>query len=147
MNPDSTAPKPPSKMFAVAPLPIFSTVAGMGHPSTSTPAWDFRPAVPSALSSSPIRASLSPLDENALPRVRDVLSSPPQPTTTTPKFRFAAQATRRNPVVRRREDAQESRRNLFLRNVRQRAEDSAWGRRDVENKVQLVTVIHASVGC
>jgi len=118
-------------MFAVAPLPIFAAAA----PTGPAPTWDYRPAVPSALSSSPIRAStspLSPLDGNSLPR-RDALSSPPPPA---PKFRFASRPVRQNPVVRRREDAQESRRNLFLRKVRSRADDSAWEKRDVENKVR-----------
>jgi hypothetical protein len=128
-NPDRTIPsmsrditkKDDDKMFAVAPMPIF----------TSRTAWDYRPAVPSALSSSPIRtAPLSPVDENSLPR-RDVNSSPIPPS----KSKFASRPIRTNPVLKRREDARENRRKLFLQNVRQRADDRAWERRDVENTV------------
>ncbi|KAM5352326.1 hypothetical protein ACJ41O_005049 [Fusarium nematophilum] len=106
-------------MLSFAPAPIFSG------------SWDHRPSVPSPLSSSPIRASspLSPIDKNTLPQ-RQIQSSPIQP----PKFKFASRPTRPNPVVRKREDAQESRRRLFLQNVRQKSEDKAWQRRDIEGQ-------------
>ncbi|TDZ26132.1 hypothetical protein Cob_v000088 [Colletotrichum orbiculare MAFF 240422] len=105
-------------MFSVAgPVSIFN----------ERTSWDFKPAVPSPLSSSPIRASspLSPIQDNA---VRHTQSSPIPP----PKFKYAARQTRPNPVVRRREEAQESRRKLFLQNVRQRADEKAYTRRDME---------------
>ncbi|EXF74478.1 hypothetical protein CFIO01_01956 [Colletotrichum fioriniae PJ7] len=106
-----------SEMFSVAgPVPIFSDRT-----------WDFRPTVPSPLSSSPIRASspLSPINDNT---VRHTQSSPiPQP-----KFKYASRATKPNPIVRKREEAQESRRKLFLQNVRQRADDRQYQRRDME---------------
>ncbi|POR32617.1 Uncharacterized protein TPAR_07197 [Tolypocladium paradoxum] len=106
-------------MLSFAPRPVFSR------------ACDHRPAVPSPLSSSPIRASspLSPIDKNALPQ-RQVQSSPIQP----PKFKFASRPTRPNPVVRRREDAHESRRRNFLQGVRQKSDDKAWQRRDIEGQ-------------
>ncbi|OHE97923.1 hypothetical protein CORC01_06786 [Colletotrichum orchidophilum] len=103
-----------------------SSVAGP-VPMFGERTWDFRPAVPSPLSSSPIRASspLSPINDNT---VRHTQSSPiPQP-----KFKYASRATRPNPVVRKREEAQESRRKLFLQNVRQRADDRQYQRRDME---------------
>lgn len=108
------------KMLSFAPSPIFSG------------SWDHRPAVPSPLSSSPIRASspLSPIERNAHPQ-RQIQSSPIQPI----KFKFASRPTRPNPVVRKREEAQEGRRKLFLNNVRQKSEDKAWKRRDIEGQV------------
>ncbi|KAF7535264.1 hypothetical protein G7Z17_g13228 [Cylindrodendrum hubeiense] len=105
-------------MMSFAPAPTFS--------------WDHRPAVPSPLSSSPIRASspLSPIDKNTLPQ-RQIQSSPIQPT----KFKFASRPTRPNPVVRKREEVQESRRKLFLQNVRQKSDDKSWQRRDIEGQL------------
>ncbi|KAG6032101.1 hypothetical protein E4U41_007320 [Claviceps citrina] len=93
--------------------------------------WDHRPSVSSPLSSSPIRATspLSPVDRNALPR-RQVQSSPIQ----QPKFKYASRPVRQNPLLRKREDLQESRRRTFLHNVRQKAEDKAWHRRDIEGQ-------------
>lgn len=107
-------------MLSFAPTPIFSNV------------WDHRPNVPSPLSSSPVRASspLSPIDTNVYSQ-RQVQSSP----IKQPKFKYASRPTRPNPVVRKREDAQESRRKLFLQNVRQNREDKAWQRRDIEGQV------------
>lgn len=107
-------------MLSFAPTPIFSG------------SWDHRPSAPSPLTSSPIRASspLSPIDRNSHPQ-RQIQSSPIQPI----KFKFASRPTRPNPVVRKREDVQEGRRRLFLNNVRQKSEDKAWQRRDIEGQV------------
>lgn len=113
--------KAAGNMLSFAPTPIFSG------------AWDHhRPSIPSPLSSSPIRASspLSPIHENTLSQ-RQTQSSPIQP----PKFKYAARPTRPNPVVRRREVAQESRRRTFLQSVRQKSDDRAWQRRDIEGQV------------
>ncbi|EGX95852.1 hypothetical protein CCM_00506 [Cordyceps militaris CM01] len=109
-------------MLSFAPAPIF------------TANWDHhRPAVSSPLSSSPLRAS-SPLgtqDERADAfSLRQTQSSPIQP----PRFKYAARATRPNPVLRRREDAQQQRRATYLRSVRDKAEDKAWQRRDIEGQ-------------
>lgn len=108
------------KMLSFAPSAIF------------TGAWDHRPAVPSPLSSSPVRASspLSPIDSNALSQ-RQTQSSPIQP----PKFKYAARPTRPNPVMQRREEAQDKRRRGFLQSVRQKSDDKAWRRRDIEGQV------------
>ncbi|KAI1211513.1 uncharacterized protein F4807DRAFT_458408 [Annulohypoxylon truncatum] len=88
-----------------------------------------RPAHSSPLSSSPIRASspppLSHRDPNTLPRF-DTQSSPIRESST--KFKFARNV-KPNPLRQNRENAQESRRNLFLRNVRKRADDRQWERR------------------
>ncbi|KAL0942675.1 uncharacterized protein CTRU02_200561 [Colletotrichum truncatum] len=110
-----------STMFSVAgPVPVFNDRAS----------WDFKPVFSSPLSSSPIRASspLSPINDNA---PRQTQSSPiPQP-----KFKYASRPTRPNPVVRRREDVQENRRKAFLQNVRQRADDKTYQRRDMEGTI------------
>ncbi|ORY68865.1 uncharacterized protein BCR38DRAFT_334894 [Pseudomassariella vexata] len=98
-----------------SPAPIFSF---------SSP---FRPTVSSPLSSSPICAQasqssqLSPRDPNR----RDVQSSPLQ----APKFKYAVRTAKPNPLKKTRDTAQESRRKLFLNNVRQRREDKEWDRR------------------
>lgn len=51
------------------------------------------------------------------------------------KFRFASRNPRPNPVVKRREDAQEGRRRLFFQNVRQRREEGKWEARGGEDEV------------
>ncbi|KAI0012684.1 hypothetical protein F4779DRAFT_17824 [Xylariaceae sp. FL0662B] len=90
-----------------------------------------RPAVSSPLSSSPIRPSqssppLSPRDLNTLPR-RHTQSSPIQAPPS--KLKFASRNAKPNPLRLKREDKQENRRNLFLKNVRQRADNKKWERR------------------
>lgn len=40
--------------------------------------------------------------------------------------------------MRRREDAQAQRRKTFLQSVRDKAEDKAWQRRDIEGHVRFV---------
>ncbi|KAI9172479.1 hypothetical protein HJFPF1_01981 [Paramyrothecium foliicola] len=107
-------------MLSFSPAPIF----------TST--WDNRPAVSSPLSSSPIRASspLSPISQNAF-ATRQTQSSPVQP----PKFKYATRTARPNPLLRKREEAQEARRKTFLQNVRQKADEKTWQRRDIEGQL------------
>ncbi|PHH92146.1 hypothetical protein CDD83_8714 [Cordyceps sp. RAO-2017] len=123
-------------MLSLASSPIFSG------------SWDHhRPAVSSPLSSSPIRASspLSPINSNALPHQRQVQSSPIPPPKFKPAagagagagaaaVRHAGRPTRPNPVVRGREDARQARRQTFLQRVRQKADDKAWQRRDIEGQ-------------
>jgi hypothetical protein len=113
---------PPDTMLSFAPQPIF------------TGNWDHnhRPSVSSPLSSSPLRASSpnSNQDDNMFSQ-RQTQSSPIQ----QPKFKFASRQTRPNPVMRRREEAQEQRRKNFLRNVREKAEEKAFQRRDIEGHV------------
>jgi hypothetical protein len=113
--------KTAENMLSFAPTPIFS-----GN-------WDHRPVVPSPLSSSPVRASspLSPIDRNAYSQ-RQVQSSPIKP----PKFKFASRPTRPNPLNRKREEVQDSRRKQFLQNVKQSREEKAWQRRDIEGQVR-----------
>ncbi|KAH8840365.1 hypothetical protein MCOR27_001241 [Pyricularia oryzae] len=113
-------------MFAVMPsYPVFNDFSY--QPTRSSP----------LSSSSPIRASspppapLSPCDYNRQPR--QVQSSPVQAPPS--KFKFSARPARPNPVVRNREATQQSRRNLFLKGVQQRADDHRWERRGVEHKV------------
>jgi len=115
-------------MLSFAPNPIAS--------------WDYRPTISSPLSSSPIRASspLSTIDSNTVSH-RQTQSSPIQPL----KFKYASRPTRPNPVVRRREETQEKRRNQFLQNVRSKAEDKAWKRRDIEGQFLKQSLL-ASVG-
>lgn len=98
---------------------------------------------------------LSPCNQNhlnTLPWHRETQSSPiPTPSifgssisgsTTTEnsngsnsKFRFASRNPRPNPVLKRREDAQEGRRRLFFQNVRQRQDDKRWEMRGGEDEV------------
>ena len=102
----------------------------------------YRPTISSPLSSSPIRTSssppLSPLDANALPRFRGTQSSPIKgSSTTTPgPFKYANRNPRPNPVVQKRDDARDSRRKLFLSNVRQRANDKRWEMRGGDDEVR-----------
>ncbi|KAI0402521.1 hypothetical protein F4802DRAFT_349591 [Xylaria palmicola] len=108
-------------MLATMPSPIFNLDFSSPH----------RPAVPSPLSSSPLRPSqasspLSPRDPNTLPR-RDTQSSPIQGPPS--KFKYASRSFKPNPLRLGREQAQESRRTLFLKNVRQRADDRKWDQR------------------
>ncbi|KAG8169129.1 hypothetical protein KVR01_001878 [Diaporthe batatas] len=130
-------------MFTTMGLPpVFPGFASHSPSSLSSPS-AHRPAISSPLSSSPIRATtpppLSARDANAR---RETQSSPisaswsSSPGTTKPVSRFAARPTRPNPVVsQKREAAQESRRKLFLKNVRQRAEDQRWERRGGEQEL------------
>ncbi|KAI1429197.1 hypothetical protein F5Y12DRAFT_710410 [Xylaria sp. FL1777] len=103
------------------PAPIFNFDFSSPH----------RPAVPSPLSSSPLRPSqasppLSPRDPNTLPR-HDTQSSPIRGSSTN--FKYASRIVKPNPLRLSREKAQESRRTLFLKNVRKRADDRKWERR------------------
>ncbi|KAL7936928.1 hypothetical protein V8C35DRAFT_332193 [Trichoderma chlorosporum] len=117
-----------SNMLSFTPKPVHS--------------WNNRPAVSSPLSSSPARAS-SPLsvDEQAPFNPRQIQSSPIRPVN----FKYQARPARPNPVIKRREEAQEQRRRSFLQNVRQKAEDRSWQRRDIEGQF-LKTNWLANVG-
>ncbi|KAK7940871.1 uncharacterized protein PG986_013258 [Apiospora aurea] len=115
-------------------------LATMPHPTAT---FDFtspyKPNVSSPLSSSPIRASpsqsspsapLSPRDSN---RCNFQLQSSPIPA---PKlFKYASRPAKPNPLRQSRENAQESRRSLFLKNVRQRQDDRQWERRGGDQEV------------
>ncbi|KAL7918363.1 hypothetical protein ACQKWADRAFT_304250 [Trichoderma austrokoningii] len=107
------------------------------------PSWDNRPAVSSPLSSSPVRASSprSPAAEEAQWQPRQVQSSPIRPNN----FKYQSRPARPNPVVKRREELQEQRRKSFLQNVRQKAEERSWQRRDIEGQF-LKTSWLANVG-
>lgn len=136
--------------------------------SSSSP---YRPSVSSPLSSSPIRASptmttppLSPRDPNAGARFRAVQSSPIPETTASKQqqhsslifgsggggggggiaSKFASRPTRPVPLNLKREAAQESRRRLFLKNVRQRAEDKRWEMRGGEQEVHSYPLLFLS---
>lgn len=52
------------------------------------------------------------------------------------KFKYASRASRPNPLRQSRENAQESRRKLFLNNVRQRQDDKAWERRGGDQELE-----------
>ncbi|KLU86561.1 hypothetical protein MAPG_05573 [Magnaporthiopsis poae ATCC 64411] len=118
-------------MFSIMPLPVYKDYHLPAHHNHHN--HHHATAVPSPLSSSPIRASsppqpLSPRDHNE--RRRQIQSSPIKPS------RFASRPARPNPVVRGREGFQEARRNLFLKKVQQRSDDRRWERRGVESKLQ-----------
>ncbi|KAI0505917.1 hypothetical protein F5B22DRAFT_651205 [Xylaria bambusicola] len=102
------------------PAPIFNFDFSSPH----------RPSVPSPLSSSPLRPSqasppLSPRDPNTLPR-RDTQSSPIRGPS---HFKYSRVNVKPNPLRLSREKAQESRRTLFLKNVRKRTDDKKWEQR------------------
>jgi hypothetical protein len=56
-------------------------------------------------------------------------------TSNNSRFRFASRNPRPNPLLKRRDDAQEGRRRLFFQNVRQRQEERRWEMRGVEDEV------------
>ncbi|KAL7799072.1 hypothetical protein V8C37DRAFT_398906 [Trichoderma ceciliae] len=105
--------------------------------------WDNRPAVSSPLSSSPVRASspLSLAEEETRLHRRQIQSSPIRPIN----FKYQSRPARPNPVIKKREEAQEQRRRSFLQNVRQKAEAKSWQRRDIEGQF-LKTNWLANVG-
>ncbi|KXX81943.1 hypothetical protein MMYC01_200316 [Madurella mycetomatis] len=133
-------PTPPTPTPTPTPMPTFSF-----HHN--------RPAIPSPLSS-PIRTASSPPPQQQQQRQQcsplspchpqrgTTQSSPIFPSTNTTgsscgsKFRFATRNPRPNPALKRREDAQEGRRRLFLQNVRQRADEKRWERRGGEDEVE-----------
>lgn len=119
----------PNRMLSFTPKPV--------------PSWDNRPAVSSPLSSSPVRASSprSPADEETRWQPRQVQSSPIRPNN----FKYQSRPARPNPVMKRREELQEQRRKSFLQNVRQKAEERSWQRRDIEGQF-LKTSWLANVG-
>ncbi|KAI0811345.1 hypothetical protein GGR55DRAFT_678172 [Xylaria sp. FL0064] len=103
------------------PAPIFNLDFSSPH----------RPSMPSPLSSFPLRPSqgsspLSPRDPNTLPR-RDTQSSPIRGPSCN--FKYASRSVKPNPLRLSREKAQESRRTLFLKNVRKRSDDRKWEQR------------------
>ncbi|KAK5632130.1 hypothetical protein RRF57_007844 [Xylaria bambusicola] len=107
-------------MLATMPAPIFNFDFSSPH----------RPSVPSPLSSSPLRPSqtsppLSPREPNTLPR-HDTQSSPIRGPSSNFKY---SRNVKLNPLRLSREKAQESRRTLFLKNVRKRADDKKWEQR------------------
>lgn len=125
-------------MFSIMPLPVYKDYSPTHHHHRH-----HATAVPSPLSSSPIRASsppqpLSPRDHNERRGDRrQIQSSPIKPSSSSASAsRFASRPSRPNPVVRGREGFQEARRNLFLKKVQQRSDDRRWERRGVENKLQ-----------
>ena len=114
-------------MLSTMPAPIFSFDFSSPH----------KPSVPSPLSSSPLRPSqtsppLSPRYPNTLPR-RYTQSSPIRGPSSN--FKYASRNVKPNPLRLSREKAQESRRTLFLKNVRKRADDRKWEQRGGDQEV------------
>ncbi|PSR83521.1 hypothetical protein BD289DRAFT_351490, partial [Coniella lustricola] len=101
----------------------------------------YQPTKSSPLSSSPVRAPTSPPLTPGDANVRRATQSSPIPasssSSSTPSFtsKFALRPNRPSPVTQKREAAQESRRKLFLKNVRQRAEDKRWDMRGGEQEL------------
>ncbi|KAK0627014.1 hypothetical protein B0T14DRAFT_423773 [Immersiella caudata] len=96
--------------------------------------------MPSPLSSSRIRASsVSPPPRTTSDftfNLREHQSSPlAARSQQESRFKYATRDAKPNPVVRKREDAQEGRRRLFLQNVRQRQEDQKWEKRGGEDQL------------
>lgn len=144
----------PTINFTATAVAFTTSPSTTSNYSNSSP---YRPTVSSPLSSSPIRASspmttppLSPRDPNA----RAIQSSPIFAASKQDQYlspvifgsgggsssssstsRFASRPTRPTPLNLKREEAQESRRKVFLKNVRQRAEDKRWEMRGGEQEV------------
>jgi hypothetical protein len=98
--------------------------------------WEFhRPIASSSLSSPPrpYSSPLKPHGTNGVPQ-RNAFSSPPAP----PASKFASRPTKPNPIIKKREEGQDARRKLFLKNVRDRGDDKAWERRAIEGHVSLL---------
>lgn len=134
---DNKPPRIPSPvrvgtMFSVATMPSYNPCNdGFGS------AWNHRPFVSSPLSSSPIRASSpsSPLTERSSSMAnRQTQSSPIQPSTFVKFSRYAHQATSARQRKNKTED-REGRRKLFLDQVRRRADERTYQRRDMEGTV------------
>lgn len=146
-------------MFGAVSLPVdrdelpMRTTHPHHHHQPQSASSPYRPTVSSPLSSSPLRATsttppppLSSRDANA--RVaRDIQSSPIQASrsssSSTPSALSAASCkfAARGPVrpgfaAQKREVLQENRRKMFLKNVRQRADDQKWERRGGEQEVR-----------
>ena len=152
-------------MFAVMPStpPSFAFGRSRGHahrPAVSSPL----SSSPIRMAPSPPLSPCNPNTLNTLPRQTQsspISASTPiysscgsssasastSPCTSTSassssssssKFRFATRNPRPNPRVKRREEAQDTRRRLFLQNVRQRAEDKRWELRGGEDEVRIM---------
>lgn len=142
-------------MFGAISLPVHHDEASMrNHHHQPQPASSpYRPNVSSPLSSSPLRAlsttppPLSSRDVNArLPR--ETQSSPIQASRSSTSAvsvascKFAARGpVRPNPAAQKREATQESRRKMFLKNVRQRQEDRRWEMRGGEQEVRFFAIL------
>lgn len=125
-------------MFSVATMPVFN----VGNDAFGA-AWNHQqhqPFVSSPLSSSPIRASSpsSPLSEKSANLVnRETQSSPIRPSTFNKFSRYAHQPPTHTAQIRQRQSrARETRRKNFLDQVRQRADQRTYQRRDMEGTVR-----------
>jgi hypothetical protein len=105
------------------------------------------PTVSSPLSSSPLRGSrfsmspLSPRDGN-IPSTRIFNMSMSLPSSASDKSEdrkkrkpFSSRVTRVNPLIHNRDDGRETRRNLFLRRVRDGSEEKRWEARGGDDEV------------
>lgn len=146
-------PSRPSPLASSSPIRASSPPASSLFPGPSQADTQSSPIQPSSSASMAFAAVVAPAGQE--PSEASEPSEPLQPlaaadqpssifgfsaadTTTnkTPLFRFAARPAK--PVPRgqqSRESAQQTRRQLFLRNVRQRGDDRNWERRNYEQEV------------
>ncbi|KAK4199398.1 hypothetical protein QBC40DRAFT_282164 [Triangularia verruculosa] len=157
MNNNTPQPrKPTAKMFAVVDPAVNS---GFQHSSFlfSSP---HKPTRSSPLSHAPMRIPSPPSPSDDSPdmmlssplgpssanssHIRMSQSSPIRPSfednenyASQPKFKFANRnpAKNSNPLLKKRQDAQDSRRRLFLNNVRQRQEDKRFQQRGGQDEI------------
>ncbi|KAK0671746.1 hypothetical protein QBC41DRAFT_269607 [Cercophora samala] len=152
----------PATMFAVVEPVVnsgFQSFGGNNQHSTFVFTSPHKPTRSSPLSYAPMRIPSPPLPSDDAPDM--MLSSPLGPSSDSsylrrsqsspirssfdndeisgpqPKFRFANRnpAKNSNPLVKKRHDAQDSRRRLFLNNVRQRQEDKKFQQRGGQDEI------------
>lgn len=155
----------PGAMFAMADPAVnsgFQSFGGNNQHSSFVFSSPHKPAKSSPLSYAPMRIPSPTLPSDDAPDM--MLSSPLGPSSDSshlrmsqsspirssfdnnessgpqPKFRFANRnpAKNSNPLVKKRNDVQDSRRRLFLNNVRQRQEDKKFQRRGGQDEVRYL---------
>jgi hypothetical protein len=115
---------------------MFSTLPVLAHNFRSTTY--YAPQVPSPLSSSPLQSSPPfPRDGNAPQQPRLPMSSP-TPNKARKDNPYSKRVTFSNPLIHNRNDGRETRRNLFLKKVREDSQDRRWDARGGDDEVRSI---------
>lgn len=133
-RPSRPSPLSSSPIQGCSPLPSASHMKSLQPDTQSSP-----------IQQSPSAALMFGASSTSLPDMNACALQRPQPFCELggdlkkgPTFRFASRPVK--PVPRSqisRDAAQQTRRTLFLRNVRQRADDHNWNRRNLEQEVRI----------
>src|SRR5690349_21582989 len=116
---------------------MFSTLPPLSHNAFHS--LHCAPVTPSPLSSSPLRSS--PLRSSPDSGVNFGMPSPSRVRTKQTRQcndgAYSARQTKKNPLIHKNggDNGRETRRNLFLRRVRQDSEDKRWERRGGDDEV------------